>query len=560
MSSGFKQVVIQTQERAVSPDINRAQVFAAHGVMEVMRYLTACSTTDDVDAGGNVVEATSGATPLYGKILNGLECRPQTGAGQLSVQVTPGAAMVLVNDLDADASQFKLVVDPGIPSNGLLLMSPNAAGSPRIDVVEVQWSSVVTSTDNRDIFNAATGLFVATNVTKSTQGNLTSISAPNIRLRLGTPGAGYPGNAAGWMPLMVVFNPAGSTQCDDMDFWDVRPLAHDAVHVLGDASQDLPLQSRFVGSANDLDVGGKTTITGVCESTIGSRRVGGRMLSGCPGADASAALDAQLARDQESGFAPTATGLWYLYLCTPFGLPRWARYTRTGPRKPRSPRGIPVVSMTGPANTSGVPLAAIAMPASTGLGGTTTSAVCVMSSQLLASAPRGGIADGKRFLLAKMFASFGHFGYGAASNDNNKCTFNLQDNVTHPANARAIIISIRLIVTFTTGSLATTFADNGATANGPTGGIMLGTPSTAPTITNFVGVFNPGAIALSNGNGALTVTTGALEIPLFPGYPAGAAITRQLEWIHNFATNCVGGTCIVSGTPDMQVLGWVIGD
>ena len=558
MASGFKALRYNTQERAISPDQNRAQTFTSHGVMEIFRYLMTCATTDDVDAGGNVTEAVTGATPAYCKILNGLEVRPQTGAGQLSLQVKAGAAMVLADDGDSDASQWKLAVDPGIPSNGLLLMTTNPAGSARIDVIEVQWSSIITSSDNRDIFNAATGLFAATNVTKSTAGTLTDFAAPNIRVRAGTAGAGYPGNAAGWTPLCVAYNPAGSTQCDDMDFWDVRPLVGDLRFNLTESSA-LPKQERFVGSGNDLDSPGHTYVSGVCESTIGSRRVGGRLLTGCPSTDGAAAFDAQAARDQESGFTPTATGLWFLYLLTPFGLPRWARYTRTGPRVPRSPRGIPVVSMVGPSNTSGSPTAAIPLPAATGLGGTTSSGVCVMAGQLLASAPRGGVSSGKCFLLSKIFQSFGHYGYAPlVGSTNDKTLFSLQDNVTHPANARTVLISIRLTITLTSAGVAYTWADDAALVNGC--GVLLGTPTTNPDATHFVASFDPGVGVITGGSGSSQViTTSVMELPLFSGYPVGTPITRQIAWVHNFATNCLGGTATVSAA-DMKVLGWSMGD
>jgi len=571
MPGGGKAIVIQTQERAVSPDINRAQIFGQWQLAEVLRGLMDVTTTDDFDAGGNAASSLSMGTPMRAEIFSGLEVRPQTGAGVLDLQVTPGVATCVAPDGDTDASVNKVVSDPGINVNGLLQMTANSSGSTRIDVIEVQFAQLVLTTDNRDIFNPATGLFTATNVTKSTQGYLTALSGtlvsgngpPCIRVRAGTPGGGLPANQSGWTPIAVAFVPNGAVQCDDMDFWDVRPLVSDRQFNLTDTSS-MSYMKRFIGSANDQDSGGHTYVTGIAEATFGARRVGGNLLTGCPSVDTlpTANFDAQLARDQDGGSLPSS-GLWYLYLLFPGNLPRWARYTRSAPRVPRSPRGIPVVSGTAPQHVTGKPSSAINLPAACGLGGSTQNGVCIMSSVTSSSTPHGGSADGQRF-FPSIVQSF-----GAATSSLDTCTWNLVDGTTHPPNARSILVSLTMTIRFTGTGAAYTHTGVGGTPPNP---VQMGTVATAPgapgAINQIANVFPSSkmiSIIATAGFYDVQVVTETLEIPLFPVYPASVANqTRKIQWKPNFNTNflLISGSSSPSlqGTPQMQVVGWTMHD
>src|SRR5579859_1434896 len=103
------------------------------------------------------------------------------------------------------------------------------------------------------------------------------------------------------------------------------------------------------------------------------------MLRGSPGTDFAGYVDLDESANQELGYAFPA-GLSFLYLLTPFNLPRWARYTdaSAGTRTPRSPRGIPLVSTVAPQHWTGKPNATITFPAIFGFAaGSTNSGVCI---------------------------------------------------------------------------------------------------------------------------------------------------------------------------------------
>ncbi len=332
--------------------------------------------------------------------------------GSTGSVVGPGIAGLLDPDAvpSTDDSQYKYVADPGTSS---LTLTANSSGSIRIDVVEcsrVQPDTIL-ETDNRDVFNTVTGLFAASTVNKVSQAQL------QYRIRTGTPGAGFPGTAQGWLPLAVLSVPNATTVWDTVTVWDVRPLLSDRIFQPFAVAREMPLWLNSSGITVEVD-SSMTLCTGTVEvsatdislgslATYSRRRLGGRLRRGTPGTDLPVSgydgLDLADAANQ-SGMAASATN--YLYLVEPFGLPRWARYTdfTAGVRQPRSPRGIPMVTGVAPMHFYGAPSSPLTLPSSTGLGATTTSkGIC-----LLALGMRGSTSQPAGASLAGRWASIDH--------------------------------------------------------------------------------------------------------------------------------------------------------
>jgi hypothetical protein len=405
---GGEQLVLNTQERALSTDVNRAQAFRTRDAAEMFRNLLSIYTGfDDLDGGGlavPTVQATGG--PLPAEVMGGLLVQPQIGS--LNLLITPGLAFCVNPSGNPDNSVYEFVNDPGVQTLGALVMTANPSGSARCDVIECQPQDVVQEEDNRDIFNPATGSFTAQSVTKATQAQMV------YRVRPGTPGAGFPGVVAGWLPLCVALAQAGATTCDQMDFWDVRPLANDRAYGLAKAEGDAAPGSLswtlgfFYAGAVYPDVRGQlyagvvssglnaNIVQGVVSARINGRRVGGVVMRGTPGVDPTnyASFDLSQAANQSPGLASLTSGsgaLFYLYLCCPYGLPRWCLYTpplATGgswpggaPRAPRAPRGVLVVSDVIP-DANGSPSTSTSVPLPSAMFGASAScegsfAVCV---------------------------------------------------------------------------------------------------------------------------------------------------------------------------------------
>lgn len=371
MASGNRRIRINTQERAISADINRLQQFQNQDFGEFLRLLLNMSTDDET---GLVTEPVTLGTPLVADIVNGFMVRPI--AGSFALTVDAGIMGALAPDGAVDDSNYKYMRDPGIPSAGVLALTANASGSIRIDVIECSVNATdATVSDSRDIFNPATGLFSATSVTKEVKGQLT------YRVRAGTPGSGMPANQSGWLPLCVASVPTGSTTNDTVTFWDVRPMIGDRSNGIVFSAHEFATPHTS-GNVATVTAGSVSTLTGSTRAVANGRRLGGTFRRGTPGTDGNSIVLSDAA-NQEPGFAVTLNALSYVYLLTPFGLPRWARYT-DGPsgRTPRAPFGIPVLSLVTPDNHSGAPQAAVSLPTSTGLGGSTTVGACVASGMM----------------------------------------------------------------------------------------------------------------------------------------------------------------------------------
>lgn len=473
---GWKNVRINTQERAVSVDINRLQKFAGADHAELLRYWFDVQGNDDLDGGAVVSEFSALGTPLRGEIVNGLMVRPQSGVGVLDLFVDPGVLLAIQPDspADPDNSNYKFCHEPGISTLGALLMTVGAVAT-RIDVIEVQLADEIAETDNRDIFNTATGLFSATSVTKATRARAASVALSTVRVRAGAPGGGFPGTAAGWLPICVVKVPLTATKNDDMTFWDVRPLLNDRVRSPFNLTQNRPrvLQQRTYAT----QAFGTRLVTGIVDAeSIDGRRLGGRLRSGntqaTPDADFVAASDAG---NQAAGFAPVVGRCWYLYLATPFGLPRWSRYTAAAPRLPRAPRGFPIVSEIGPFE-DGSPSAALALPTNSGLGSSTSNAVCVGAGWVSAGpALQGYHSLNDEHYLDQLGGGItgSPIEVGTTSNTNaagfQTWTIDLVANTHYPGSAKEILVEFRNDLTIAAGGSnmihEIQIKENGATGN-----------------------------------------------------------------------------------------------
>jgi hypothetical protein len=451
MSSGGKQLVVNPLERAVSTDIMRAQSFLAAAYNEVFRaWFDNNPGTDDVQAGAQYNPNTIAGTPSSARIFGGFIFAPVGGSSAAGV----GPGSLEIYDPDAtpstDDSQYKHVVDPGTVTNSLTLTA-NSSGSLRLDVVElarVQPDNVI-ETDNRDIFNTITGLFSAATVNKVTDAQL------QYRIRIGTAGSGFPGSVQGWLPIAVVSVPTGTSVWDTCTIWDVRPLVEDLLFSMTRAGRDMPLVRRCSATIDAATTASRSALTGQIEVELLDRHYGGIMQSSFPqgtgggvgsGADA-LYVDLDDVANRSAGVSIPTSGLNFVYVCAPFGLPRWAKYT-AGPngRVPRSPRGLIVATTTAPDLAYGTPHAAIVLPPAlqdsvNGQTVLTNRAACILSRVgTSASAPISG------FVVGGLIAAGGTHYPGqppstvavSVTFPLSPVTFTLTPNTDFPAHARAI--------------------------------------------------------------------------------------------------------------------------
>lgn len=435
MSGGMKEMLINPLERALSVDVNRLQKFKSADIAEFFRYWFDVSTSSD-NSGGLGTEPSGIETPLRAEIVNGFCVKPQLGNN--SCFVDPGVLYAMLPDAAADDSDYKYVHDLGVQTVGQILIAANSSGNTRIDVIECQPTLTTFETDSRDIYNTTTQLFSATTVTKAQGLRMT------YRVRSGTSGGGFAsvGLAQGWLPLCVAVVPNTSANNDTVTFYDVRPLLIDRVkspfnHSLGVSSHCDPSNAFYF-----MPNGGSTSLMqGEARFNFKGRVAGGVFPLGT-------------APFVEAGFpgtiiAPPAGwsgGSYGMWLCFPFGLPRWCQYTTagSGTRVPGPYRGLLLQTHVMPADASGVAVAVISL-ASTGLGGNALPGdSCFVGSAMNSG---GAMANGNRYLFdnghtsiltdtAGVNAFFFNFG------------FNDGDNV-FPANAKSLLTDVLIHWTWT---------------------------------------------------------------------------------------------------------------
>ena len=536
MGSGAKRVKFNTRERAVSNDHNRAQAMLARQTAEMVRWMMAATMGEELASG-----ATSSTTsPLTGVILNGLWARPEIGTVNLFVE--PGMCGVVNADASpsADDSPFKVMWSDGEQTAGALTLTAGGGGT-RLDVVEFRRVEEVEETANRDIYDPATGTFSAALVDKVVRDKL------EFRIRLGTPGAGFPGTVSGWLPIMVASVPNAAVTWNDCICWDVRPLMADRVRGPARVEQTfVSLRRLWATQANE---GAGARLAGLADSAFLENIAGGDL--GGPLAGYTDGQMPLLAGDfLEGGFVATNNRPWYLYAVFPHSLPRWARYTpsSSGKRQPLEHRGVLVFSQKAPASGLLQAAAAITMP--TTLGFTTTQ---TRATPLLAGAydDAGTLLD---LMAADGWMRFGGTGVLAAAGNGilvspsagattQTVTYDLVDNVTHPVGATAVRLRVTTGITFTGG------ANQGITMQ-----------RKVSVLDTAAGTLLGDAEYLNLSTGAAGVMTYAfeVEIPLHTlggAMPSGAPITRQVEV--DLAMS--GGAPYTFANQRAFVVGWRLG-
>ena len=370
MSSGQKNMLINTNERPLSTDINRLQAFIAQERNDIIRALVQRSYSNYEQPGVAIVASGAAATPLAATVIDGLDMNVDNAG---SVLINPGVLVAWVGTpAGADDTGFEVIVDVGIQSLGQLVIAANGGGSPRCVVIECSvQSTIVEGNVSRDIRNPSTGIFAPTNVTKVTKDTLL------YRVRQGTPGS-PPGYVAGWLPIgLAVIQPGAAL--NNVDFYDVRPLHRE----LG---ASLPQYDSFFShpivpnSRNSVTVTGTNPFTnsdfsGQASMTIDGAKFGGPLYRNSPiaatnlanfgtttagvgGDDAAIRLSAENALRGASfaGFV-TAKDLivlaaWLPDLGGSVPLPRCVRYcqhiqaspTTPSRRRPYGPNGILLVT------------------------------------------------------------------------------------------------------------------------------------------------------------------------------------------------------------------------
>jgi hypothetical protein len=445
MPSGGKQLQINSQERAVSTDINRLQLFAGYDRAELARFGQDANQGSD-DNGALFTQNLFLSGPASAVIEAGLLVTP--GNGTLNLLVSPGALYAVVPDSDPDSSVYKLVTrDPGVFTTGVLTMTAGITAT-RIDIIECSLTQIISETSNRDIFNPVTGLFSAVTVTKAIEDRLV------YRVRMGNPGTGWPGVISGWVPLAVASVPSTATANDQMIFWDVRPLAAGRLFPPYNLGKLLPQVLRADLFLDTHTTAGHAILTGEVEvegasdvsttpATPALYRLGGVIEN--PASFAGA--DVSLARYQSLALG---TAVVYGYLCEPFGLPRWAEYSNVSGQI-RSPRlkGIIALSNTAPFDGLTIPNGTITLPPTLGFASVTNRAAC-----FLVTHATGNVIDAPTLSSNKTQYASGSGGGGPApiftpatmSQSTvglvTTATFTLVSGTTHPPNAKALWMRI----------------------------------------------------------------------------------------------------------------------
>lgn len=528
--NGNKAVVLNTRERILSTDANRAQTFYGQGVADLLRFMIDASSDESRLGGGYEVLSDGTETPPRAYVVNGL--RPQPVNGTNSLLVSPGVMLIVDNpsDPNADDSVAAWVTDPGISNTGILILPANASGQAIIGIVECQRTTQVLEQDNRDVFNVVTGLFSPQLVNKVTAGRLV------YRIRLGTPAAGFPGVAAGWSPLAVFNQPAAAATWDDvLLIWDVRRLVGDRWN----APFNTPLDESEVVKAFafcNTQVSGSTKLFGELDANYLEARVGGRVGLSDPTGATPGFFDVQASASRTGNFTGySADSFWHAYAIFPFGLPRWQQYSAVGsaaPRRPCGQRGILAVTDVGP-TFAGTPSAVVSTPTATGLLDTPSqSAVCLLSGNTNSGAGVTAVmGDGRVVIPSYVLILSPSSTSGLVS-----ATWTLTDNVTHPGNARAVWVEF--FATFDTGGSGTFGILGQVTV---TSGDNLG--------TYFVPV---GSRTTLSGN-VVEPWSFSARLPLSHDNFSSSARTFTVIWAYLFGTGAAVTAQVI------RLLGWEVG-
>lgn len=416
MSSGRKNIRQNTRERVISTDQNREQSFADGFNNEAIREQMLAPVDDSFGIGTtflvpgpptNAVDVLVPSAPDYAGVLNGLMIvAPLTATyvlitgGMLAVvdpEGTTGSSDPTPLNPDDGPGPSRTVYSPGVSTVGALAWTPNPGPGARVDIVECQRTFEVVETDNRDIFNPATGTFSPASVVKVTAGGLT------FRIRQGSAGGGLPAPALGWVPLAVISAPGGAANLDTCEIWDVRPLLSDLAAPYAQVRNIFPRIDRCGMSCSPHEAVGELRLSGESVGIFRGWKIGGIFWE--PDAAAQQYINLNTAKYLAAGFAAAASTIYHLYALWPGGYVRWVRYWKTplagtGGRTPGSCRGILTVSQVPSAN--GAPTSPIGIPTGWGLGGSTAVGMSLASSVTDTGAlAKGFVNDGQTTMLER---------------------------------------------------------------------------------------------------------------------------------------------------------------
>ena len=516
MSSGQKRIVFNSRERLVSTDLERTQAFIGRGNAELLRHLLLTTLLEDLGRTEPVPSTSPALGPLTGIILNGFRLRP-TAAG-VELLIEPGVALVIDPDTAAnpDDSPAKLIIDPGVQVVGALALTAGDPAAIRIDVIEAARSELVVESDSRDIFDAPSALFTGALQNKVVEGRFT------YRIRLGAPGGGFPGVAAGWLPLAVVSVPVNALTWGDCIIWDVRPLLFTRPNPPFLTVRFLErYQIQYGQMVSAGMAGGQLDGTFELEGPSFSR-IGGGIIS----------QDlADVAAVHEPGFVPLANQIWYLYYALPFGLPNWGRYVLTsGELQPSQPFGIPVLTHKAPIGFLGVPFIPLTLPTGTGLGGVTQQAAVATCGAINSLGNfETTVSDGRRGWTSGTGTSV------AGAVVGNVATYALTAGVHYPSNA--VALRVEIVGTLTGMAGATEVVDR-----------ALETRNLANT-ASFVSVRDQRPVTMVMGGYDDTFDA---WVPLTHNVPIGLPANQ-------FMRTTWGAATFILGASTLRVIGWELG-
>jgi len=229
------------------------------------------------------------------------------------------------------------------------------------------------------------------------------------------------------------------------------------------------------------------------------------------------------------------SGFNFVYLCTPFGLPRWAKYTK-GPsgRQPRSPRGLVIASAQAPNVGYGTPGTALILPPCLQNGGNTASdlqavAVLARMGTSASGVPGSLIATGGRHSANNITAgNAGSIGAGPPA-----WSWTLTAGTDFPQGARAVYVVVDYSFTIAAGG-AQFFIHPGFMNVAPFLGASVASFATSQSELITLPTVSGGNIAAGSFFGHFTC-----RVPLTMGYellsnpptPPGTAQIVGINWL-----------------------------
>ena len=424
MSSGFRNVVINPRERAISTDINRLQSMIGYNLAEILRFMTLGSQNNSVSEPFYPTDPAN--APLQATIIEGLGVTFDSATTR--TYVSPGAMVTVGTATDADDNTYKVVIDPGVNDGSLYPLTPNTSGSTRFDIFECSIEDALEETATRQMYDESTDSFADATVSKVRAYHCV------YQLRAGTPGGGIPAFAPGWLPLMIAWVPNGATIWSQCKCWDVRPLMSDFIHSTMAVTNTYQNHRKAVVA---MDAG---VLDGYAIAISAKREVGGELNTG------GATIDITSASNQEASFATSTNHPWYVYAAFPKSLPRWLQYNMTTGTTSYGMKGIPVVSRSSPTYGSGQPLTPITMPTWFADSSLVYSAACLFAGM---SPNDTNFPDTLTIDGIGTYQGGGSWGecphtIDATTHDSNSGTFNFVEGTNFPCGARAIYVTFNL--------------------------------------------------------------------------------------------------------------------